>query len=41
MNADSRTCVLNVKLGDYTYGYWLNSDKSLNFRDSEGQPAIP
>ena len=40
--SDSRTCALKVKLeAGHTYGFWLNSDKFLNFRDSENRPATP
>jgi len=40
--ADLRTCVLKVKLEPgRTYGFWLNSDQFLNFKDSENRPAIP
>jgi hypothetical protein len=40
--ADGRTCVLKVKLEpNRTYGYWLNSQKFRNFKDSAGQPAVP
>jgi hypothetical protein len=40
--ADQKTCVLKVKLEpDKTYGFWLNSPEFHNFRDQQGQPAIP
>lgn len=40
--ADGKTCVLKVKLEpNKTYGYWLNSQKFKNFKDSEGRPAVP
>lgn len=40
--ADGKTCVLKVKLEPgKTYGYWLNSQKFKNFKDSGGQPAVP
>jgi MFS family permease len=39
---DGRTCVVKVKLEPgRTYAWWLNSEKFLNFRDSENRPAIP
>ena len=39
---DSRTCVLPVKLkpGKF-YATWLNSNKFKNFKDADGQPAVP
>jgi serine/threonine protein kinase len=40
--ADARTCVAKVKLEPgKTYAFWLNSEKFLNFKDSENRPAIP
>lgn len=40
--ADGKTCVLKVKLEPgKTYGYWLNSEKFKNFKDSAGRPAVP
>jgi len=40
--ADGRTCVIKVKLEpNRTYGYWLNSEKFKNFKDSQGRPAVP
>ena len=40
--ADMQTCVAKVKLEPgRTYGFWLNSDQFLNFKDSENRPAIP
>ena len=40
--ADERTCVLPVKLEPgKTYAIWLNSAKFGNFKDAEGQPAVP
>lgn len=39
---DQRTCVLPVKLEPgRTYVIWLNSEKFKNFRDTEGNPAVP
>jgi RNA polymerase sigma-70 factor (ECF subfamily) len=40
--ADGKTCVLPVKLEPgRTYVVWLNSPSFRNFRDSQGQSAIP
>jgi RNA polymerase sigma-70 factor (ECF subfamily) len=40
--ADGKTCVLKVKLEpNTTYGYWLNSQKFTNFRDTKGLAAVP
>ncbi len=40
--ADKRTCVLPVKLEPgKTYAIWVNSEKFTNFKDSDGQPAVP
>jgi len=39
---DKRTCVLPVKLQPgKTYAFWLNSQKFRNFKDADGQPAVP
>ena len=40
--ADQRTCVLPVKLkpGKF-YAIWLNSDRFGNFKDANGQSAVP
>lgn len=40
--ADRRTCVATVKLqpGKF-YATWLNSERFKNFKDAEGQPAVP
>ena len=39
---DKRTCVLKVKLEPgKTYAIWLNSDKFGNFKDADGQSAVP
>ena len=40
--SDGRTCVLPVKLkpGKF-YATWLNSSKFKNFKDADGQPAVP
>ncbi len=40
--SDHKTCVLKVKLEPgKTYGYWLNSEKFTNFKDTNGLPAVP
>lgn len=37
-----RTCSLKVKLEPgKTYGYWLNSGRFTNFKDTEGRAAVP
>lgn len=39
---DGKTCVLPVKLQPgKTYAIWLNSQKFRNFKDQDGQPAVP
>ena len=39
---DRKTCVLPVKLDPgKTYVIWVNSAKFHNFKDSEGNPAVP
>ena len=39
---DKRTCVLPVKLEPgKTYAIWINSAKFTNFKDADGQPAVP
>ncbi len=41
-DADHKTCVVKVKLEPgKTYGWWINSQKFHNFRDTQGHPAIP
>lgn len=41
-DADHRTCVMKVKLEPgKTYGWWINSEKFHNFRDTQNHPAIP
>lgn len=41
-DADGRTCVLKVKIEpNRAYGWWLNSEKFKNFKDSGGRPAVP
>ena len=40
--ADKRTCVLTVKLKPKTtYAIWLNTHKFINFKDTDGRPAVP
>ena len=40
--ADGKTCVLPVKLQPKkTYAFWLNSEKFGNFKDTQGQSAVP
>lgn len=40
--AGHKTCVLKVKLEPgKTYGYWLNSQKFMSFRDKQGRAAVP
>ena len=39
---DRRTCVLQVKLmPKTTYAMWLNTGKYVNFKDTDGRPAVP
>ncbi|HKD38225.1 MAG TPA: Ig-like domain-containing protein [Pirellulales bacterium] len=39
---DKRTCVLPVKLEPgKVYAIWVNSEKFTNFKDADGQPAVP
>ncbi len=39
---DHKTCVMKVRLeAGKTYGYWLNSEKFHNFKDTQGHPAVP
>ena len=39
---DRKTCVTGVKLEPRkTYAIWLNSDKFRNFKDADGNPAVP
>jgi RNA polymerase sigma-70 factor (ECF subfamily) len=41
-DADGRTCIAPVKLEPgKTYVSWLNSEKFKNFKDKDGQPAVP
>ncbi len=41
-SADHRVCTVGVKLEPgKTYGWWLNSEKFHNFKDTQGHPAIP
>ena len=40
--ADKRTCVLPVTLEPgRTYAIWVNSEKFRNFKDTDGQSAVP
>lgn len=40
--ADRKTCVLPVKLEpNTTYAMWINSTENGNFKDADGQPAVP
>ena len=40
--ADKRTCVLPVKLEPgKVYCLWVNSDKFHNFKDADGNEAVP
>ncbi len=40
--ADKRTCVLPVKLEPgKTYAIWVNHENFGNFKDSDGQSAVP
>lgn len=40
--SDQKTCVLKVKLEPgRTYGYWINSQKFTNFKDTQGHAAVP
>jgi serine/threonine protein kinase len=40
--ADGRTCVQGVKLQPgKVYAIWLNTDRSRNFQDQSGLPAVP
>lgn len=39
---DGKTCVVSVKLEPgKTYILWVNSQKFRNFKDKDGQPAVP
>ncbi len=39
---DRRTCVLPVKLeAGKTYVLWLNSERFVNFKDTDGRSAVP
>ena len=39
---DRRTCVVGVKLeSKKAYAIWINSDKFKNFKDADGNPAVP
>lgn len=39
---DKKTCVVDVKLQpEKTYVIWLNSEKLRNFKDTDGNSAVP
>lgn len=39
---DNKTCVMTVKLKpETTYATWLNVGKFQNFKDADGNPAVP
>lgn len=41
-DAHRRTCTLPVKLRPgRTYAIWVNGPKFRNFKDAQGQPAVP
>jgi hypothetical protein len=41
-DADHKTCAMKVKLEPgKTYGFWLNTGRFQNFRDTEGHSAVP
>jgi hypothetical protein len=41
-DADGKTCIVSVDLKPgRTYAMWINSEKFKNFRDTEGNPAVP
>lgn len=41
-DADHKTCTLKVKLeANKAYGYWLNSQNFHNFKDQQGNSAVP
>jgi hypothetical protein len=41
-DADHKTWILKVKLQPgTTYAYWLNHNKFQNFKDRQGNPAVP
>ncbi len=40
--ADKRTCVVNIRLQPKkTYVIWVNSEKFRNFKDADGESAVP
>jgi hypothetical protein len=40
--ADGKTCVIKVTLEpNKTYAYWINSPKFKNFKDRQGNSAVP
>jgi len=39
---DHKTCVVKVKVeSGKTYGWWINSQKFVNFKDKQGRSAVP
>jgi Bacterial Ig-like domain len=41
-DAERRTCTVKVKLeAGRTYACWLNSEQFTNFKDTNGNPAVP
>jgi hypothetical protein len=39
---DKKTCVIDVKLEPKkTYVIWVNTQKFVNFKDTDGNPAVP
>ncbi len=41
-DADGKTCVVSVDLKPgRTYAVWINSERFKNFKDAEGNPAVP
>lgn len=40
--SDKKTCVVDVQLeAKKTYVLWINSQKFANFKDTDGNPAVP
>lgn len=41
-DADHKTCAMKVKLEPgKTYGFWLNTERFRNFKDTQGRSAVP
>lgn len=39
---DKRTCVINVNLKpNHTYAVWFNTQNHVNFKDTDGNSAVP